>query len=164
MEKNKNVNAFISDLENKIILDEKKLEDFEKQKHNILCLIDYIKNLQVLLMKPDTDEGSIIQCNIGNGIYLNGKLNKSNKQIIINIGHDVYVEMSYPEAIDNLLNQAKIIDKRILLIRKELVKNKSYIKLTRGINETLVKHQLLEGNLVQNVDSKKEEGDNGFNI
>ena len=164
MEKNKNVNAFISDLENKIILDEKKLEDFEKQKHNILCLIDYIKNLQVLLMKPDTDEGSIIQCNIGNGIYMNGKLNKSNKQIIINIGHDVYVEMSYPEAIDNLLNQAKIIDKRILLIRKELVKNKSYIKLTRGINETLVKHQLLEGNLVQNVDSKKEEGDNGFNI
>ena len=164
MEKNKNVNAFISDLENKIILDEKKLEDFEKQKHNILCLIDYIKNLQVLLMKPDTDEGSIIQCNIGNGIYLNGKLNKSNKQIIINIGHDVYVEMSYPEAIDNLLNQAKIIDKRILLIRKELVKNNSYIKLTRGINETLVKHQLLEGNLVQNVDSKKEEGDNGFNI
>ena len=164
MEKNKNVNAFISDLENKIILDEKKLEDFEKQKHNILCLIDYIKNLQVLLMKPDTDEGSIIQCNIGNGIYLNGKLNKSNKQIIINIGHDVYVEMSYPEAIDNLLNQTKIIDKRILLIRKELVKNKSYIKLTRGINETLVKHQLLEGNLIQNVDSKKEEGDNGFNI
>ena len=164
MEKNKNVNAFISDLENKIILDEKKLEDFEKQKHNILCLIDYIKNLQVLLMKPDTDEGSIIQCNIGNGIYMNGKLNKSNKQIIINIGHDVYVEMSYPEAIDNLLNQAKIIDKRILLIRKELVKNKSYIKLTKGINETLVKHQLLEGNLVQNVDSKKEEGDNSFNI
>ena len=164
MEKNKNVNAFISDLENKIILDEKKLEDFEKQKHNILCLIDYIKNLQVLLMKPDTDEGSIIQCNIGNGIYLNGKLNKSNKQIIINIGHDVYVEMSYPEAIDNLLNQTKIIDKRILLIRKELVKNKSYIKLTRGINETLDKHQLLEGNLIQNVDSKKEEGDNGFNI
>ena len=164
MEKNKNVNAFISDLENKIILDEKKLEDFEKQKHNILCLVDYIKNLQVLLMKPDTDEGSIIQCNIGNGIYMNGKLNKSNKQIIINIGHDVYVEMSYPEAIDNLLNQAKIIDKRILLIRKELVKNKSYIKLTRGINETLVKHQLLEGNLIQNVDSKKEEGDNGFNI
>ena len=164
MEKNKNVNAFISDLENKIILDEKKLEDFEKQKHNILCLIDYIKNLQVLLMKPDTDEGSIIQCNIGNGIYMNGKLNKSNKQIIINIGHDVYVEMSYPEAIDNLLNQTKIIDKRILLIRKELVKNKSYIKLTKGINETLVKHQLLEGNLVQNIDSKKEEGDNGFNI
>ena len=115
-------------------------------------------------MKPDTDEGSIIQCNIGNGIYMNGKLNKSNKQIIINIGHDVYVEMSYPEAIDNLLNQAKIIDKRILLIRKELVKNKSYIKLTRGINETLVKHQLLEGNLVQNIDSRKEEGDNGFNI
>ena len=164
MEKNKNVNAFISDLENKIILDEKKLEDFEKQKHNILYLIDYIKNLQVLLMKPDTDEGSIIQCNIGNGIYMNGKLNKSNKQIIINIGHDVYVEMSYPEAIDNLLNQEKIIDKRILLIRKELVKNKSYIKLTRGINETLVKHQLLEGNLIQNVDSKKEEGNNGFNI
>ena len=164
MEKNKNVNAFLSDLENKIILDEKKLEDFEKQKNNILCLIDYIKNLQVLLMKPDTDEGSIIQCNIGNGIYMNGKLNKSNKQIIINIGHDVYVEMSYPEAIDNLLNQTKIIDKRILLIKKELVKNKSYIKLTKGINETLVKHQLLEGNLVQNVDSKKEEGDISFNI
>ena len=162
MENNKNVNSFISDLENKIILDEKKLEDFEKQKRNISGLIEYIKNLQVLLMKEDTDEGSIIRCNIGNGIYMNGKLNKKNKKILINIGHDVYVDMDYPEAIENLLNQEKIIEKRIIIVKKELVKNKYYIKLTKGINETLIKHQLLEGNLVKN--EQKQENQENFNI
>ena len=162
MEKNKNVDSFINDLENKIILDEKKLEEFEKQKQNIIGLIEYIKNLQVLLMKPETEEGSIIKCNIGNGIYMDGKLNKENKKIIINIGHDVYVDMDYPEAIENLLIQQKIIEKRILLVKKELVKNKSYIKLTKGINETLIKHQFLEGNLVQK--EKKGEDEGNFNI
>ena len=162
MENNKNVDSFINDLENKIILDEKKLEEIEKQKQNILGLIDYIKNLQVLLMKKDTEEGSIIRCNIGDGIYMNGKLNKENKKILINIGHDVYVDMSYPEAIDNLLNQEKIIEKRIIIIKKELVKNKSYIKLTKGINETLIKHQLLEGNFIKN--EPKDESQDKFNI
>ena len=164
MENNKNVNSFISDLDNKIIFDEKKLEDLEKQKTNILGLIEYIKNLQFLLMKEDTDEGSIIKCDIGNGIYMNGKLNKKNKNILINIGHDVYVDMSYPEAIDNLLNQEKIIEKRIIIVKKEIIKNKSYVKLTKGINDTLVKHQMLEGNLVQNGQKMEEEINNNFNI
>ena len=156
MEKNKNVNSFINDLESKVILDEKKLEEYENQKQNILGLIDYIKNLQVLLMKEDNDEGAIIKCDIGNGIYMDGKLNKKVKKILINIGHDVYVDMSYPEAIDNLLNQEKIIEKRILIVKKELVKNKSYIKLTKGINDTLIKHQMLEGNLVQSTPKNEE--------
>ena len=164
MENNKNVNSFISDLDNKIIFDEKKLEDLEKQKTNILGLIEYIKNLQFLLMKEDTDEGSIIKCDIGNGIYMNGKLNKKNKNILINIGHDVYVDMSYPEAIDNLLNQEKIIEKRIIIVKKEIIKNKSYVKLTKGINDTLIKHQMLEGNLVQNGQKMEEEINNNFNM
>ena len=164
MENNKNVNSFISDLDNKIIFDEKKLEDLEKQKTNILGLIEYIKNLQFLLMKEDTDEGSIIKCDIGNGIYMNGKLNKKNKNILINIGHDVYVDMSYPEAIDNLLNQEKIIEKRIIIVKKEIIKNKSYVKLTKGINDTLVKHQMLEGNLVQSGQKMEEEINNNFNM
>ncbi len=96
-------------------------------------------------------------------LFKSGISNKENKKILINIGHDVYVDMSYPEAIDNLLNQEKIIEKRIIIIKKELVKNKSYIKLTKGINETLIKHQLLEGNLVQN-EQKEEEVNNNFNI
>ena len=164
MENNKNVNSFISDLDNKIIFDEKKLEDLEKQKTNILGLIEYIKNLQFLLIKENTDEGSIIKCDIGNGIYMNGKLNKKNKNILINIGHDVYVDMSYPEAIDNLLNQEKIIEKRIIIVKKEIIKNKSYVKLTKGINDTLVKHQMLEGNLVQNEQKMEEEINNNFNM
>ena len=121
MEKNKNVNLFLNDLESKVILDEKKLEEFENQKQNILGLIDYIKNLQVLLMKKDTDEGAIIKYDIGNGIYMDGKLEKKDKKILINIGHNVYVDMSYPEAIDNLLNQEKIIEKRILIVKKDFV-------------------------------------------
>ena len=109
-------------------------------------------------------EGSIIKCDIGNGIYMNGKLNKKNKNILINIGHDVYVDMSYPEAIDNLLNQEKIIEKRIIIVKKEIIKNKSYVKLTKGINDTLVKHQMLEGNLVQNEQKMEEEINNNFNM
>ena len=53
MENNKNVNSFIKDLENKIIIDEKKLEEFEKQKQNIIGLIDYIKNFIVKNIKLD---------------------------------------------------------------------------------------------------------------
>ena len=128
------------------------------KKQNILGLIDYIKNLQILL-NNEKDDGSIIRCNIGDGVYVNGKLNKNNKKILINIGRDVYVDLTFPEAIDNLLNQQKIIEKRIIIIKKELVKNKAYIKLTKGINETLIKHQLLEGNML-----KKENRQNDDNF
>ena len=156
--KNNNANSFINDLESKIIIDEEKLKELENKKHNISGLIDYIKNLQVLLNNEEDDNGSIIRCDIGDGIYVNGKLNKNNKKILINIGRDVYVELTFVEAIDNLLNQEKIIDKRIILVKNELIKNKSYKKLAKGINETLVKHQLLEGNLIHK--EKKEKGDN----
>ena len=80
---------------------------------------------------------------------------------MINIGKDVYVDLTFPEAIDNLLTQQKIIEKRIIIIKKELVKNKSYIKLTKGINETLIKHQLLEGNMLKN---EKNQSSDNFNI
>ena len=49
MENNNNVDLFIKDLENKIVLDERKLKEIENQKQNISELIEYIKNLQVLL-------------------------------------------------------------------------------------------------------------------
>ena len=161
MENNNNVNSFIKDLESKIVLDENKLEELEKKEQNIIGLIDYIKNLQILLGNEKDDEGSIIRCDIGDGVYVNGKLNKKNKKILINIGKDVYVDLTFPEAIDNLLTQQKIIEKRIIIIKKELVKNKSYIKLTKGINETLIKHQLLEGNMLKN---EKNQSSDNFNI
>ena len=161
MENNNNVNSFIKDLESKIVLDENKLEELDKKKQNIIGLIDYIKNLQILLSNEKDDEGSIIRCDIGDGVYVNGKLNKKNKKILINIGKDVYVDLTFPEAIDNLLTQQKIIEKRIIIIKKELVKNKSYIKLTKGINETLIKHQLLEGNMLKN---EKNQSSDNFNI
>ena len=148
MENNNKVDFFIKDLEKKIILDEQKLEEMEKKKSNILGLIEYIKNLQVLLNEKN-DNGSIIRCDIGDGVYINGKLNKKNKKILINIGKDVYVDLTFPEAIENLLSQQKMIDKKIIVLKNEIIKNKAYKKLTKGINETLVKHQLLEGNLIQ---------------
>ena len=74
---------------------------------------------------------------------------------------DIYVDLTYPEAINNLLTQQKIIDKKIIIIKKELVKNKSYIKLTKGINETLVKHQMLEGNMLK---KESNQDNNNFNI
>ena len=68
---------------------------------------------------------------------------------MINIGKDIYIDLTFPEAIENLLNQQKIIDKKIIVLKNEIIKNKAYKKLTKGMNETLVKHQLLEGNLIQ---------------
>ena len=160
MENNNNVDTFIKDLESKIILDEKKIEELENKKINIIGLIDYIKNLQVLLNNEKEENGSIIRCDIGDGIFINGKLNKNNKKILINIGKDVYVDLTYPEAIDNLLNQQKVIEKRIFLFKNELIKNRSYKKLTKGINDTLLKHQLLEGNLIK----KEEKNENSENF
>ena len=155
MENNNNVDLFIKDLENKIILDERKLEELNNKSKNISGLIEYIKNLQILLKNEENENGSIIRCDIGDGVYINGKLNKKNKKILINIGRDIYVDLSYPEAIDNLINQQKIIEKKIIIIKNEIIKNKSYKKLTKGINETLVKHQLLEGNMI-NTEKKKD--------
>ena len=161
MENNNNVDLFIKDLENKIVLDERKLEEIENQKQNISGLIEYIKNLQVLLMNDKDDKGPVVRCDIGDGIFVNGKLNKNNKKILINVGSDVYVDLTYPEAIDNLLTQQKLIEKKIIVIKKELVKNKSYIKLTKGINETLVKHQMLEGNMLK---KESNQDNSNFNI
>ena len=158
MENNNKVDFFIKDLENKSILDEQKIEEMEKKKSNILGLIEYIKNLQVLLNEKD-ENGSIIRCDVGDGVYVNGKLNKKNKNILINIGKDIYIDLTFPEAIENLLNQQKIIDKKIIVLKNEIIKNKAYKKLTKGINETLLKHQLLEGNLI-----KKEENQNSENF
>ena len=155
MENNNNVDLFIKDLENKIILDERKLEELNNKSKNISGLIEYIKNLQILLKNEENEDGSIIRCDIGDGVYINGKLNKKNKKILINIGRDIYVDLSYPEAIDNLINQQKIIEKKIIIIKNEIIKNKSYKKLTKGINETLLKHQLLEGNMI-NTEKKKD--------
>ena len=154
---NNNVNLFIKDLENKIILDEKNLEDTEQKKQNITGLIEYIKYLQILLNNEKDDNGSIIRCDIGEGVFINGKLNKKNKKILINVGSDVYIDLTFPEAIDNLLEQKKIIEKKIVVIKNELIKNKAYIKLTKGINQTLLKHQLLEGNMLKN---EKNNNDN----
>ena len=161
MENNNNIDLFIKDLENKIVLDEKRLEEIEAQKQNILGLIEYIKSLQVLLMNDKDDKRAIVRCDIGDGIFMNGKLNKNNKKILINVGSDVYVDLTYAEAIDNLLTQQKLIDKKIIVLKKELVKNKSYIKLTKGINETLVKHQMLEGNMLK---KENNQDNNNFNI
>ena len=159
MENNNNVEEFIKDLESKIILGEKKIEEFENKKNNIIGLIEYIKNLQVLLNNDKDENGSIIRCNIGDGVYINGKLNKNNKKILIDIGKDVYVDLTFPEAIDNLLSQQKVIEKRIILHKNELIKNRAYKKLTKGINETLLKHQLLEGNLIKK-DEKNQNSEN----
>ena len=162
MENNENVDIFIKDLERKINIDEKQLEEAESKKQNILSLIEYIKNLQNLLLDKKDEESSVIRCDIGDGVYINGKLNKETKKILINVGSNVYVDLTYPEAIDNLLIQKSKIEKKIVVIRNELIKNKSYIKLTKGIKDTLFKHQLLEGNMVK--PDKNEILDNAFNI
>ena len=155
-----NVNLFIQSLKNKIITDEKKVEELISQKNNIQGLIDYIKNLQIL-----TNNDQQIKCDIGSGVYINAKLNNiKTKKILINIGQDVYVDLTFVEAIDNLLHQEKIIDKKLILLNNELTKNKAYVKLTKGINQTLQKHQILEGNLLNNEENPADNLDNNMNF
>ena len=155
-----NVNLFIQSLKNKIITDEKKVEELISQKNNIQGLIDYIKNLQIL-----TNNDQQIKCDIGSGVYINAKLNNiKTKKILINIGQDVYIDLTFVEAIDNLLHQEKIIDKKLILLNNELTKNKAYVKLTKGINQTLQKHQILEGNLLNNEENPADNLDNNMNF
>ena len=154
------MNLFIQSLKNKIITDEKKVEELISQKNNIQGLIDYIKNLQIL-----TNNDQQIKCDIGSGVYINAKLNNiKTKKILINIGQDVYVDLTFVEAIDNLLHQEKIIDKKLILLNNELTKNKAYVKLTKGINQTLQKHQILEGNLLNNEENPADNLDNNMNF
>ena len=141
----KNYDLFISSLKQKINIDENSIENFKKKSKSMTQLIDYINTL-IKLNKTSHE----IEIDIGNGVYVKSKQDTSSKTIIINIGVNVYIELPYEEAKEIIFKQKDIIEKKIYLIEKEIVKNKSYIKLTQSLSQSLKKHQLLEGNYDEN--------------
>ncbi len=141
----KHYDLFISSLKQKINIDENSIENFKKKSKSMTQLIDYINTL-IKLNKTSHE----IEIDIGNGVYVKSKQDTSSKTIIINIGVNVYIELPYKEAKEIIFKQKDIIEKKIYLIEKEIVKNKSYIKLTQNLSQSLKKHQLLEGNYDEN--------------
>ena len=141
----KNYDLFISSLKQKINIDENSIESLKKKSKSMTQLIDYINTL-IKLNKTSHE----IEIDIGNGVYVKSKQDTSSKTIIINIGVNVYIELPYEEAKEIIFKQKDIIEKKIYLIEKEIVKNKSYIKLTQSLSQSLKKHQLLEGNYDEN--------------
>ena len=141
----KNYDLFISSLKQKINIDENSIKNFKKKSKSMTQLIDYINTL-IKLNKTSHE----IEIDIGNGVYVKSKQDTSSKTIIINIGVNVYIELPYEEAKEIIFKQKDIIEKKIYLIEKEIVKNKSYIKLTQSLSQSLKKHQLLEGNYDEN--------------
>ena len=143
----KNYDLFISSLKQKINIDENSIQTLKKKIKSMTQLIDYLNTL-IHLNKTSHE----IEIDIGNGIYVKSKKDSSSKSIIINIGVNIYIDLPYENAKEIIFKQKDIIEKKIYLIEKEIVKNKSYIKLTQILSQSLKKHQLLEGN----YDEKKE--------
>ena len=141
----KNYDLFISSLKQKINIDENSIQTLKKKIKSMTQLIDYLNTL-IHLNKTSHE----IEIDIGNGVYVKSKQDTSSKTIIINIGVNVYIELPYEEAKEIIFKQKDIIEKKIYLIEKEIIKNKSYIKLTQSLSQSLKKHQLLEGNYDEN--------------
>ena len=141
----KNYDLFISSLKQKINIDENSIQTLKKKIKSMTQLIDYLNTL-IHLNKTSHE----IEIDIGNGIYVKSKKDSSSKSIIINIGVNIYIDLPYENAKEIIFKQKDIIEKKIYLIEKEIIKNKSYIKLTQTLSQSLKKHQLLEGNYDEN--------------
>ena len=62
--------------------------------------------------------------------------------MIFNIGLDVYVEMDYDQVEKILIKRKDIIVKRAELLKAEMIKNKSYYKLTKDLSNQLKMERL----------------------
>ncbi len=148
----KNYDLFSSSLKQKIKIDERAIEKFQKKSKAMLELINYIDTL----IKLDK-ESYEIEADIGKGIFVKAIQNTSSKSLIVNIGLNVYIDLPYEDAKKVIIKQKDIIEKKIYLLEKEIIKNKSYIKLTKTLAETLKKQQILDGNYEENKEFEELE-------
>ena len=148
----KNYDLFSSSLKQKINIDERAIEKFQKKSKAMSELINYIDTL----IKLDK-ESYEIEADIGKGIFVKAIQNTSSKSIIVNIGLNVYIDLPYEDAKKVIIKQKDIIEKKIYLLEKEIIKNNSYIKLTKNLAETLKKQQLLDGNYEENKEFEELE-------
>lgn len=55
----------------------------------------------------------------------------------MNIGADVYIEMNYKDALLLIENKEGVIQRKIQIINEQIIKNKTYIKLTLTLIEQI---------------------------
>lgn len=129
---------FIMSLKDKIAIDEKCLKGYQ----NNIEIREQLQNYIRIQTELNNSTNNNTKINIGNGIFVDGKY-KSNQKIIINIGLDVYVEIDNESALNIIKKQKDILLRKSELIKKEIIKNQSYLKLTKDLSTQLSTHQTL---------------------
>ncbi|XP_016930657.2 protein UXT [Drosophila suzukii] len=92
-------------------------------------IMEYVQ-LKNTLQTFDTHlpEGYKTQVNIGSNIFMQARVRKMDS-ILVNVGKDVYLEMSIPEAERFSDTRVKILTKQSDVLREESVKKRAQIKM-----------------------------------
>jgi prefoldin subunit 5 len=56
---------------------------------------------------------------------------------MLNIGADVYLEVKFEEALPMLEKRIGIINRKLEILQQQIIKNKTYIKLTLSLIEQI---------------------------
>lgn len=149
--------TFLGSLNQKLQIDEKQYETYLQKIKDYDNLYNYIQ-----MNKKISISDNITKLNIGNGVFVEAKIPKSNN-IIFNIGLDIYVELDYEQAEKIILKRKEMNVKRAELLRNEIIKNKSYYKLTKDLSNQLKLEKTNEtSEIMQN--KEKKSNDNSINI
>jgi prefoldin subunit 5 len=122
--------VFLNSLNQKIEIDQKQYEVYMQKIKDFDNLYDYIQ------MTKNMEGVKESKLNIGKGVFVEAKI-PFNKKMIFNIGLDIYVEMDYDQVEKILIKRKDIIVKRSELLKGEIIKNKSYYKLTKDLSNQL---------------------------
>ncbi|KAH8352858.1 hypothetical protein KR084_006828, partial [Drosophila pseudotakahashii] len=92
-------------------------------------IMEYVQ-LKNTLQTFDTHlpEGYKTQVNIGSNIFMQARVRKMDS-ILVNVGKDVYLEMSIPEAERFSDTRVKILTKQSDVLREESIKKRAQIKM-----------------------------------
>ncbi|XP_017004115.2 protein UXT [Drosophila takahashii] len=92
-------------------------------------IMEYVQ-LKNTLQTFDTHlpEGYKTQVNIGSNIFMQARVRKMDS-ILVNVGKDVYLEMSIPEAERFSETRVKILTKQSDVLREESIKKRAQIKM-----------------------------------
>ena len=127
--------VFLNSLNQKIEIDQTQYEVYMQKIKDFDNLYNYIQRTKNIEGVKES------KLNIGNGVFVEAKI-PLNKKMIFNIGLDVYVEMDYDQVEKILIKRKDIIVKRAELLKAEMIKNKSYYKLTKDLSNQLKMERL----------------------
>jgi prefoldin subunit 5 len=58
---------------------------------------------------------------------------QNENKIMINIGADVYLELTYKEALKYIEQRESFIQKKLHILNEQIIKNKTYIRLSSNL-------------------------------